>query len=176
MGSTVRLRSRATQALGAVMVTVAVAALVLTATEGLEAVLRYAAPLALFALLGWAAFWQPYVEVTDGGVEIANTLRTVEVPWPAVEEVEGRYGLRLRTAYGPVTAWAASAPSGRDRAAGRPGLVAAAVTERLEELRAEGFLDDRRIERPRPRTRWHVAVLAAAGVLLALSVAGLTLT
>jgi hypothetical protein len=171
MGPTVVLRSGSSRILGAAMVVGAVLAMATAVLDGPGALLRYAAPSVLFGLLGWAAFWQPHVEVSDGGVSLANTWRTIEVPWPALQEVEGRYGLKLRTAYGAFTAWAAGAPSGRDRLR-RPQSEAAAVVDgRLEELRAAGFLDDPRLERPRPVVRWHVATLAAATALAVATVA-----
>lgn len=151
------------------MVMVAAGGLVSAVADG--AALEFGAPLVLIGLLGWAAFWRPCVEVSDGGVLVVNTLRTVHVPWPAIEAVEGRYGLRLRTAYGAVTAWAAGAPTGRQRARGVDSEAARAVTERLEALRAAGHLDDRRLERPDLRTTWHRELIAAIGALLVASVA-----
>ncbi len=136
MEPTVRIRSRTARALGVATLVVAAGGLVSTVADG--AVLDFGAPLVLIGLLGWAAFWRPYVEVSDGGVLVVNTLRTVHVPWPAIEAVEGRYGLRLRTAYGAVTAWAAGAPTGRQRARGVESEAATAVTERLETLRGGG--------------------------------------
>ena len=166
MASTVLLRSRSTRALGATMVGLSVLMLGSAATGGVTTVLDYAAPMALFGVLGWAAFWQPYVEVSDGGVTVANTLRTLQVPWPAIESVDGRYGLRMQTAYGRVTAWAASAPKGRERARELQSEAALVVTGRLEELRAAGHLDDVRLERPAPVTVWHQRLLIVLGVLV----------
>jgi len=165
MGPTVQLRSRSTQALGAAMVVFALAGLASVLAGGTDAVLRYAAPLALFGVLGWGAFWQPRVEVSDGGITVVNTLRTVEIPWPAVQSVDGRYGLRLQTSYGRVNAWGAAAPSGRDRARGAQSEAADAVTDRLELLRRAGHLDDARLERPEPRTVWHMALIAVLATL-----------
>jgi hypothetical protein len=170
MEPTVRLRARSAQVLGAAMMVVAVAGVLSALVAGGDTILRFAAPMALFGVLGWGAFWRPYVEVSDGGITVANTLRTVEIPWPAVEEVDGRYGLRLRTAYGPVSAWGASAPAGRDRARGGQSEAATAVNQRLEALRAAGHLDDATLERPTPRTVWHLPLLA---VLVTLAVASL---
>lgn len=167
MGPTVRLRGRAARVLGALMVLASLAGLVSLVVDGVQAMVGLGAPVTLFGVLGWAAFWAPYVEVADGGVTIANTLRTVVVPWPAVQEVEGRYGLRLRTAYGSWTAWAAQAPAGRDRARGQESAAAAAVRERLESLRAAGHLDDPRLERPEAQVAWHrtlIAVCVALGL------------
>jgi len=166
MGETVRISSRSAQTIGALMVLAAVAGLGSTLLDGWGGAIRFGAPLVLFGLLGWAAFWQPYVEVSDGGVTVANTLRTIEIAWPAIESVEGRYGLRLVTAYGPVTAWAAPAPAGRERARGQQGKAAEAVTQRLESLRGAGHLDDPKLERPAPKVTWHQPLLAAVAALL----------
>ena len=168
MGPTVRLRPRAARTLGALMALAAAAGLVSLAADGPGTVLRLGAPVVLFGLLGWSAFWVPYVEVADSGVTIVNTLRTVVVPWPAVEAVEGRYGLRLRTAYGAFTAWAAQAPAGRQRARGQESEAALLVEERLESLRDAGHLDNPRLERPEAQVTWHQARIAAV-VLLALA-------
>ena len=169
MGTTVVLRSRSSRVIGGSTVAISVAALVSAAFDGVDVLLAFGGPLALLGLLGWAGFWRPYVEVSDGGVTVVNTLRTVTVPWPAVQEVEGRYGLRLRTAYGAVTAWAASAPSGRQRARGEDSASARAVNARLGELRAAGYLDDPRLEQSELRTTWHRPVIAAAAVLVVAS-------
>jgi hypothetical protein len=170
VGQTERVRSRAARALGVGMVLASVLGLGSAAIGGMEPLLQFGAPLVLFGLLGWAAFWQPYVEVSDGGVTLANTLRTVGVPWPAIEEVNGRYGLTLRTAYGTSTAWAAQSPSGRQRAGEKQSGVAQLVTDRLESLRAAGHLDDRRLERAGPRVSWHLPLLVAIGALVLASV------
>jgi hypothetical protein len=166
MGTTVQLRPRSARALGVGLVVVAAIGLVSAASDGVDVLLTYGAPVVHFGLLGWAAFWRPYVEVSDGGVTVANTLRTVMVPWPSIEEVEGRYGLQLRTAYGSVTAWSASAPSGRRRSRGEDSDAAQVVTSRLEALRVAGHLDDPRLETPRLRATWHRELLVAIGVLV----------
>lgn len=166
MGTAVRLRSRGARALGAVMMALAVLGLGSAMFGGVDDLLVLGAPVTLFGVLGWAAFWQPYVEVTDGGVTVANTLRTVEVPWPAIDDVEGRYGLKLLTAYGPVTAWAASAPAGRQRARSRDSETSTAVSARLEQLRRAGHLDNPRLERPGLTSAWERTLIAAIAVLV----------
>jgi hypothetical protein len=133
---------------------------------GAGSLLDYGAPLLLFGLLGWAGFWRPQVEVSDGGVRITNTWRTVHVPWPAITEVEGRYGLRLRTRQGNVTSWAAPAPAGRARARGKESRAADVVNERLVELRAAGYLDNPTLERESLDAAWNLPVAVAAGALL----------
>ncbi len=159
------LRSRSAQTLGYAMVAVAALGEVSAVVDGPAALLRFAAPTALFGVLGWAAFVQPCVEVSDGGVRVANTWRTVEVPWPAIQDVDGRYGLRLVTAYGRVTAWGASAPVGRQRARGQESPAAAAVRRRRSALRAAGHLEDARLERSSLRAHWHRPLAAVAAGL-----------
>lgn len=168
MGPTVTLRSPSSQTLGAAMVAVA-ALMLVTALLGGAALAGYAAPVLLFGLVGWAAFWRPCVEISDGGVRLVNTLRTVHVPWPAIEAVDGRYGLRLQTAYGPLTAWGAGAPAGRMRAVQDQSLAAREVIDRLERLRAAGHLADSRLERPALEVTWHLPLLAAVAVLVVTS-------
>ena len=170
-GETVVLRSRSMQAVGVAIVAVAVVGLASAVTGGIDTLGRYGAPIVLFGLLGWAVFWVPRVEVSDGGVVMVNILRTIHVPWPAVEAVDGRYGLQLRTAYGAFTAWAVSAPSGADRRKGRDSAAAVGVQERLDSLRGAGWLDDPRLERPRARTEWHRPLIGAAGLLALASLA-----
>ena len=164
---TVVLHATSSRALGGVMMGIAAFATVATAFDDADSLLRYGGAFALFGLLGWAAFWQPHISVSDGGVIVVNTLRTIEVPWPAIEEVEGRYGLKLLTAYGPVSAWGAGAPTGRSRARAQQSEASALVGERLSALRAAGYLDDPRLERPRLVRTWHTPVVVALIVLAA---------
>ncbi len=172
MGETRTYRSVFSRALAAVVVGLAAVLLVwLASTAEPRDSLRYGAPVALVGLLAWLAFWRPQVEVSDGGVEVRNVWRTVHVPWPALQEVDSRLGLRLVTAYGSYQAWAVPAPR-RTRGAGAVGPTQAAVgvRERWDELRRAGFLDDPRLERPRARTRLHTGAVVAAGTLAALTV------
>lgn len=159
------VRSSASRTLGAVMVVVSALVLAAVATDGADAVVTWGPLVVLFGALGWAAFWQPHVEVSDGGVRVVNTLRTVDVAWPTLEDVEGRYGLTLRTTYGAVQAWGAQAPSGRGRAAGREGEAATAVRERWERLRAQGHLDGARPEHDAHPVTWHRGTVVALVVL-----------
>jgi hypothetical protein len=166
MGTTEVLRSRSSQALAVAMVIASVLALGTAVPYGLDAVLTYGGAIALVGVLAWAVFWEPHIEVSDGGVKVANTLRTIEVPWPAVDSVDGRYGLRLHTPYGKVVAWGADAPVGRKRSRGVVSHASAAVIGRQEELRAAGYLADPKLEQPRLRTTWHVRTSVAIGVLV----------
>ena len=110
MGVTTTYRSTFSRALAGVTVFLCVLLLGwLLLDEGVSSV-RYAPALLLLALLVWQAYWRPQVEISDGGVEIRNVWRTVHVPWPAVQDVDGKLGLRLVTAYGAYQAWAVPAP------------------------------------------------------------------
>ncbi|WP_152230795.1 PH domain-containing protein [Georgenia ruanii] len=117
MGPTIVFRT--TSARVYAVITWAVAAVVLAAlgaNGGIGEVVRYGAiPLAM-AVFGWAVFWRPSVEVGDDGVVLTNVLRTVEVPWGAIDRVETRWGLRLVTSRGAVNGWAAPARAGVGRA------------------------------------------------------------
>jgi hypothetical protein len=159
----VRFRSGATRVLGVVTMLVAGIALAALIVAGAwRDVVQLGGPIGLVALVGYAALWAPYVDVSDGGVEMANVLRTVRVPWPAVHEVDGRYGLRLTTAYGKFAAWAAPAPRGRDRMQGTDSEAASLVRSRLERLRAQGHLDNPRLESDRAAVEWHWWIVAGA--------------
>ena len=164
------LRSSAMWGVG-VATLVASAVLLALAVPSLGTLVDAAAPALLIALLGWAAFVNPRVEISDGGVLMVNVFRTVEVPWPALLSVEGRYGLRLGTSYGAFTSWSATAPAGRSRRHTSESDVATAVRRRWDRLRDAGWLEDPRLERPRAQVRWHLPVIAAAGVLVLACVA-----
>lgn len=171
MGSTLVLRSSNARVVGAFAMGVGLLGVAwLVATGEWSTLPTYGAVLAAIALIGWSAFWTPYVEVSDGGVVLRNVLRTVTLPWPAIEEIQGRYGLELTTAYGRFTAWAASAPVGRDRRRGGSSLACEEVLQRRQEL-AE-YLEAPRLERERPVVHWHWPELAAAGALVAVTVIG----
>ena len=67
-------------------------------------------PGTFFLLFAWAVLWRPYVRVADAGVCICNVLRTIEVPWAALIQVDTRYALTLYTPGHQYAAWAAPAP------------------------------------------------------------------
>jgi Bacterial PH domain len=177
-------------------------ALVLVAVEyGLSGLLRAAPWLVLVAGTCWALFWRPCVVVDDGGVHLVNVFRTIDLPWPSINAVDTRWALRLHTAYGRFTAWAAPAPgvhetlratrqdtkhlpadtySGEgirigDLPTSPSGNAALIVRRRWQELRAAGYLDSPRLERERPVVKWHRALIAAGVVLVVLAVLGVVL-
>jgi hypothetical protein len=181
-----------TAVVGAICVVTAVITLV---DGGISDLARVAPWLALVAGGCWAAFWRPRVEVSDGGVRIVNVTRTIDVPWPAIRNVETKWALKLVTAYGGFTAWAA--PSGGRGPARRASRIEnnllrrARVTENLApptsldgaagdaaeivrahwaKLREAGHLDHPVLERERAPVRWHVETLAVGALLIVLGV------
>ena len=183
---------------GSVFAICAVGLVISLKDSGFTAVWQAGPWLALVALAVWATYWNPQVTVDDGGVHLVNVLRTVDLPWPAIQRVDTKWALTLVTAYGKFMAWAAPAPGGiaTARAAAksdlrglpestygaqrsiRPGDVptspsgaaAAEVRRRWEELRDAGHLDDPRLEHERVPVTWHWPVIAAAVVLAVLGV------
>ena len=166
--------------------------------DGLGAVIRQGSWLGLAAVLVWALFWRPRVTVDDGGVHLVNVLRTIDVPWPAIQRIDTKWALTLITAYGAFTAWAAPAPGGLAVARMNPadrrelpesafglggsirpgdlpgtpsGAAAAVVRRRWEELRDAGYLDEPRLEFVAVPVRWHATVIAISLALLTLGLA-----
>lgn len=175
---------------------------VVTARSGLTATLLTLPWVALFMTCCWAIFWRPSVEVSDAGVRMVNVTRTIDIPWPAVVDVETRYALTLDTAYGRFSAWAAPAPGAgpalrtamrnrprRDTVtnadetvtsvtigdlAGTPsGDAAMFVRRRWERLKDAGHLDDPQIEFDRAPIRWNWQIGAAIAALTMISMATL---
>jgi hypothetical protein len=154
--------------------------------------------MALLVTCCWATFWRPKVVVSDAGVRLVNVARTIDVPWPALVEVETRYTLTLQTAYGRFPAWAAPAPGAGsalrtavrsrgtvDAPTGPAGVsmgelagtasgdAATVVRRRWERLRDAGHLDDPRLEFERPPVRWHWQLGLVVAALALVSVGSL---
>lgn len=58
----------------------------------------------------WMLFWWPCVRLAGEGVEVRNPLRTVRIPWSAIEDLDSRGTLVITTTAGRVKAWAAPPP------------------------------------------------------------------
>ncbi len=179
---------------GAVIAICAVALITFTVREGGRGFYGSAPWLALVGGASWAIFWQPEVVVDDGGVHLHNVLRTIDVPWPAIQRIDTKWALTLFTHYGTFTAWAAPAPSRTATkdlspgdiaglpestyAAGRSirpgdspnspsGKAARAVRAHWEQLRDAGHLSDPRLEFSKVPVRWHwLTILVALTLLL----------
>jgi hypothetical protein len=171
----------------------------IAATSGVADAVATVPWVLLFTVCCWAIFWNPCLVVSDGGVRMVNVTRTIDVPWPAIVGVETRYALTLVTAYGRFAAWAAPAPSAggalRTAMRSRPpsnggeveavtmgeiagtasGDAALIVRRRWDRLRADGFLDEPRLEFERPPIRWHWQIGLAVATLAAVCVGTLTL-
>ena len=195
----VEFRPRLGRAIAWVTAVAAAVAAVLTVADDVTVGLRYAPVMALVAVLVWAFFGRPAVIVSDGGVELRNVLRTIELPWPSIQRIDTKYALTLYTAYGVFAAWAAPAPSRAQVANTRPedvrhlpestyagagirpgdvagtasGDAAAYIRRRWEVLRDAGHLDVPRLELPTPRVRWHVWPAVGVAVLAAVAVAAI---
>ncbi len=177
----------------------AVGAVGLMAADDLGSALHYGPVFVVVAVLVWAFYGRPAVVVSDGGVELRNVLRTVELPWPSIQNIDTKYALTLYTAYGVYSAWAAPAPSrtaavnatrgamhsqpesafalGGLRPGDLPGTASGDasgyVRRRWQELRDAGHLDDPRLERTAPRVRWHAWQAVVVATLTALAVVAL---
>ena len=178
----------------------AIGLIALVVDEGLSGLLRYGWWIGLAAAVAWATFWNPRIVVDASGVKLVNVLRTIHLPWPAIQEIDTKWALTLRTAYGSFGAWAAPAPGrhatrdtteqdvkhlpestfgvGRsvrpgDTVNSPSGRAALAIRQQWEALGAAGHLDNPRLEFDKPPVRWHVGVIALVTALLALGIVGL---
>ena len=179
---------------------IGVASLVFVVIENGSTGLWLAGPwLALVVGACWACFWRPRVVVDDGGVELVNVFRTIDLPWPSINALDTRWALRLYTAYGRYTAWAAPAPSVReviratrqdtehlpadtysgdgirlgDLPTSPSGNAALLVRRRWQQLRDAGYLDRPRLERAAAKVTWHWGTIAAGLALVAAGMLGL---
>lgn len=66
----------------------------------------FAASVILYALMV-----RPKVVVARAGITVVNPIRTIDLPWSAIEQLDNRYALTIATATAKFTAWAAIAPS-----------------------------------------------------------------
>lgn len=191
MAASEELRSPFGRLLTVSSTVVALGVLALLVREGSwQQVLGFGALPLLFAAIVWATFDRPCVRVSDGGIEIRNVLRTVLVPWPAVIDIDLRWGLRLVTRLGTYSAWSVPPPGrpgylavrrGRpqgsagqgDASARRPAPAAQAVADRWTALQQAGHLDNPRLESDRLPVSWNRQELTVLAVLLILSIAGM---
>lgn len=201
MNQTVEFRPSSGRVLTIGAVVLAAVGAVATLVQSPAAGLRALPAFVLAPLLVWAFFGRPAVVVSDGGVEVRNVLRTIELPWPSIERIDTKYALTLYTAYGAYAAWAAPAPSRSQTLNAVPsdtrhlpetsyigggirpgdlvgtasGDAAAYIRRRWEALRDAGHLDAPLLERATPRVRWHVLPTVGIAALAALAVLTLQL-
>ncbi len=182
----------------ACIVTALIADVGIVLDGGWQSLLVFGALPLLFAAVVWTLFDRPYVRVTDGGVEICNLVRTVHIPWPAVTDIELRWGLKLITKFGDYSAWSVPPPPrpkfriGRGSSGGiaaprggvyagenavggprSPNQAARAAMERWESLQQAGYLKDPRLEFNEPLKQWNRPQLIVLAILVVLSAAGI---
>ena len=138
--------------------------LLLGGAYGSVATYAVLAGLAAVAAVAYAAFWRPSVEIAPHGVELRNPLRQVLITWPALTEVDGRFGLRLRTGDTRWSAWAAAPPTVRERRMTGESEIAGAVRAAWESVRGAGHLGHgpngpREVAPPQVTWRWPAALL-----------------
>ena len=176
--------------------------LALTVGDGVAGLLRYGWWVLFVAALAWALFWNPRIHVDASGVVLVNVFRTIRLPWPSIQEIDTKWSLTLKTAYGSFGAWAAPAPGRHstkrltdqdlqhlptssydashsirpgDSPASPSGQSARAIRQTWQALRDAGHLDNPRLEFERPPVTWHVGTLVCLAALAMLSLAGMVL-
>ena len=193
-------RSGASRTLAGAVAAICLVGLIgLTFDAGAVGLIRYGWWVALPAVLAWATFWNPCIVVDDAGVLLVNVFRSIQLPWPAIQDIDTKWSLKLVTAYGSFSAWAAPAPGrhgsreispqevkhlpessygvGRSVRPGDSlntpsGQAALAIRQHWQALRDAGHLDNPRLEFERAPIRWHVGIIATVAGLIILGVAG----
>jgi hypothetical protein len=165
-------RSGPARLLGVLTVAICLGGLVTMAVRGSQQdLLRYAAPLLAVAWVGWFGYWRPDVVMDDHGVTLHNVVRTVRLPWGAVQDVHSRYGLRLDTTDGSFDAWAVAAPAGRDRLRGGDTEAAAMARQRLARVRGLG-LREAPDASGEPEVGWVTPAISTGAAIVVLGVLG----
>ncbi len=185
------------------ILSVVVVAIMLSAIVGfvvagdLEGALRFGWWYVLVAVLAVVTYWNPSVDVSQGGVTVRNPFSSWTVPWGAIQRIDTKFALTLYTAERRVEAWAAPA-SGRftvfrlgpddvrvsesakvagairpgDTLNSESGQAADYIRRHWERLRDDGELD----VGPSEITRsWHVTTIAIVAALLLAGITGATL-
>lgn len=141
MGPVVVFRPTSSQASAVFAWGVALVLLVGTVlADDVSSVLALVAFPLVIAAFAWAVLWRPFVRIEADHVVVANVLRTITVPYPRIESMETRWGLRLLTTDGPVDAWGAPARSAfaRRRARRHSDGLPPTIPEALTSTRATG--------------------------------------
>lgn len=158
---------------------------------------EYLPLVAFVAFLAWVGLWRPFVRVTETHVTLGNVLSTIEVPWPALIQVDTHYALTLVTPQRRYSATAAPAPGriatafgsrsvssrdmsgmgstvaidGRVRPGDLPntdsGTAAYLVRARWEQLIAQGRIELGIADETPVLRRWHWPTISIGVVLLA---------
>lgn len=190
MGETLTFRTPMARVLTIGVAVVAVVAVAYFVSDGgLRELWRSGPTVLCIVVVTWALFWRPQVQVSDGGVTVANIVRTVHVPWPVLRTVDSKWSLTITAADVTVSAWAVPASSGMAARTRRPGsrasrdapdplkstgnadAAALAIAQRREALVEEGHLRAQPIGTVGSRKTWNVPEVAAMAGSLVLAVA-----
>lgn len=153
-------------AVGLWLVSATLAVAIVVSTPGRVLLLGFPA---LVAAVGWALYWRPHVSFSPAGIHLHNVVHTVQVPWPAVESFDLRFGLGVNTRWKRTyTAWAL--PATRSRGA-TPRTVQAILDYHLG-LKEAGHLDDPRYPDEPPKGTLNIPELAVLFVGLVWAVLG----
>lgn len=165
-GSRLRSAYARVMAVGLWAVSMSIAVAILVSTP--RSIALYGFP-AFLATVGWAIYWQPYVTVDPTGVTLHNVIRTITLPWPAVESFDLRFGLGVNTRWHKkYTAWALPA------ARRAPAASVQAVLDYHLGLKKAGHLDNPRYTEKPPTGKLNTpecvilavsALWAAVGVI-----------
>lgn len=154
-----------------------------------EVALRATPAVLLVAVLVYAAFWAPRVELDPAEVRVINPFRSYRISWPAIREIDARWSLTLDTVRGRVTAWAAPSPGplsqlprmrrdafrvwlGSSRESRGSEQTRQLIVQQWEAYRDGGVLGA--VEGDGVTRRWNIPVLVAVGVLTAAVIVALT--
>lgn len=136
MAESITIASRSARVLATIVIAIAGVSIVFAFIEGGLA-LWNVPPLAFIGLVAWSVYWWPAVVVSYESITMRNVLRTIEVPWTAVERVEARPSLAVVAGGRTYRAWTGTTPGSRPR---RDGLNAApsmpGSTRLIESLKA----------------------------------------
>ncbi len=189
------LRPNGVRVLAATTWVLLVVFLVLTTLDDPASALRFAPFAGLLALVVYALFWRPRIDVDADGVTLANVVRDTRVPFARLEDVRTRFALTLETVEGTFTSWSSPAPgrtssmslSRRDTegftAMGQPsdqgvsassapntdsGAAALLVRHRWDVWREHGGSPEP-VDADRITRTWDVPLICGFAVLVALS-------
>ncbi|MFI8631671.1 hypothetical protein ACIGEP_03615 [Microbacterium sp. NPDC077663] len=130
---------------------------------------RWAALLILIGWLAWLLFWRSQVRADREGVVVVNALRIHDLPWSSVEEVVQSAQLRVVLVGGRrIDCWGGPFPPRRKMTRTPEAATDAALI--MEALR-EAATPSERVA----TSRWDVPALLTGAVLVALTIASVTL-
>ncbi|CAN5493376.1 hypothetical protein BH10ACT4_BH10ACT4_05310 [soil metagenome] len=162
--------------------------------------LAYLVPLAFVNLLAWEGLWRPLLTISDDGVEVMNPMRSIQIPWNALVNVDTKFALTLFTPGRKFEVWIAPSP-GRsfgyrsaaladreirrtsphssstvrpgDLVTSESGAAASLVRSRWELLQTSGLVEAGIADEVPVTVQWHWPAIIALLVLLAASIPAL---